>query len=145
MKSIVLPPEYAPHRGIARYGDGCFHERKIVYGHFTPRDDICIRRSDIACYFEKYDLKLPDEFIEHVMKQTAAKKADLKRGLLFCYPKKHKITGRRHGGRGGRVCGERGATKGTIPLSLAPGRIRSAGNRCCLWDGALRNGNRDIP
>ena len=55
-------------------------------------DDIYIWRSDIAYYFEKYDLKLPDDFIEYIRQQKSAKQADLKRGLLFCYPKKHKTT-----------------------------------------------------
>lgn len=36
-------------------------------------DGVYIWRSDIAYYFEKYDLKLPNEFIEYVLQQTAAK------------------------------------------------------------------------
>ena len=32
-------------------------------------DGVYIWRSDIAYYFEKYDLKLPDEFIEYVLRK----------------------------------------------------------------------------
>ena len=43
--------------------------KEILYTAISLQgDDICIRCSDIAYYFEKYDLKLPDEFIEYVLK-----------------------------------------------------------------------------
>ena len=36
---------------------------------FAKSDGIYIWSSDIAYYFDKYNLKLPKEFIEHVLKQ----------------------------------------------------------------------------
>lgn len=50
-----------------------FTKERLYTAISLQGDDICIRCSDIAYYFEKYDLKLPDEFIEYVLKQTAAK------------------------------------------------------------------------
>ena len=67
---LLNAPHIAESPSMAVYA---FTKERLHMPISLQGDDICIQRSDIAYYFEKYDLKLPDEFIEYVLKQTAAK------------------------------------------------------------------------
>ena len=63
---ILNAPHIAESPGMAV---DAFTKERLHMPISLQGDDICIWRSDIAYYFEKYDLKLPDEFIEHVLKK----------------------------------------------------------------------------
>ena len=68
MSYLRNAPHIAESPGMAV---DAFTKERLHMAISIQGDDIYIRRSDIAYYFEKYDLKLPDEFFEYVRQQKS--------------------------------------------------------------------------
>lgn len=66
LKYLEETPSVAAAPSILR---DVFTGERLKMDLFAKSDGEYIWRSDIAYYFDKYNLKLPKEFIDHVLKQ----------------------------------------------------------------------------